>query len=140
MQTKGGNGLLQREVMQRRSGNKKYGRLEQLPWSVGTSDPTSRTCSISVGKSLWSSEAGRKARWRLWNWQWSSRAEVKGSGNGNGFGGMGEAAQGSGNRRPMNAYAGPRLNQEMVKAQACPDGVSQKARIVKGGYILTHGI
>ena len=36
----------------------------------------------------------------------------EGSGNGNGFGGMGEAAQGSGNRRPMNAYAGPRLNQE----------------------------
>lgn len=64
----------------------------------------------------------------------------EGSGNGNGFGGMGEAAQGSGNRRPMNAYAGPRLNQEMVKAQALPDGVSQKARIVKGGYILTHGI
>ena len=49
-------------------------------------------------------------------------------------------SSGSGNRRPMNAYAGPGLIREMVKAQALPDGVSQKARIVKGGYILTHGI
>lgn len=40
----------------------------------------------------------------------------------------------------MNAYAGPRLNQEMVKAQALPGRRFSKARIVKGGYILTHGI
>ncbi len=44
----------------------------------------------------------------------------EGGGNGNGNGGMGEAAQGDGNRRPMNHYAGPRLNAEMVKAQALP--------------------
>ena len=70
-----------------------------------------------------------------------SRAEVKAVAMGNGFGGMGEAAQGSGNRRPMNAYAGPRLNQEMVKAQALPGRqFLKKVRIVKGGYILTHGI
>ena len=56
----------------------------------------------------------------------------EGSGNGNGFGGMGEAAQGSGNRRPMNAYAGPRLNQEMVKAQALPGRCFSKSADRKG--------
>ena len=62
----------------------------------------------------------------------------EGSGNGNGFGGMGEAAQGSGNRRPMNAYAGPRLNQEMVKAQALPGRRFSKSADRKGWlYINT---
>ncbi len=47
-------------------------------------------------------------------------SEGGGNGDGSGNGGMGEAAQGNGNKRPMNHYAGSRLNQAMVKAQALP--------------------
>ncbi|SDH83187.1 hypothetical protein [Bacteroides ovatus] len=47
-------------------------------------------------------------------------SEGGGNGDGGGNGGMGEAAQGNGNKRPMNHYAGSRLNQAMVKAQALP--------------------
>ena len=67
-----------------------------------------------------------------------SRAEVKAVAMGTVSAGMGEAAQGSGNRRPMNAYAGPRLNQEMVKAQALPGRRFSKSADRKGWlYINT---
>lgn len=41
-------------------------------------------------------------------------------GNGQGNGGMAGAASNNGVMTPMSHYAGPRLNQEMVKAQALP--------------------
>ena len=47
-------------------------------------------------------------------------------------------SSGSGNRRPMNAYAGLRLNQEMVKAQALPGRRFSKSADRKGWlYINT---
>ena len=75
-----------------------------------------------------------------------SRAGGEGSGNGNGFGGMGEAAQGSGNRRPMNAYAGPRLNQGNGKSSSIARTAFLKKSADRKGwlyintwYMIDHG-
>lgn len=62
----------------------------------------------------------------------------EGGGNGSGNGGMGTNYKNDGVKTPMSHYAGPRLNQEMVKAQALPGRRFSKSADRKGWlYINT---
>ena len=61
-------------------------------------------------------------------------------GDGSGDGGMGVGFSNEGPKAPMAAYSGPKLDHDMVKAQALRDGGSPRMQRAKAGFMSIHGI